>query len=93
MVLEAKLELGKTSVAKYQALANSVGEDRRIRDTLIYHGATTGRWTGKLFQLQNLPKSNIRNTEACIKMLKESELDGFEIFYPDVMGALSSCIR
>ena len=92
-VLETKLELGKTSVAKYQALSNSVGEDGRIRDTLIYHGATTGRWTGKLFQLQNLPKSSIKDTESCIKILKEQSLEGFEIFYPDVMGALSSCIR
>jgi DNA polymerase len=92
-VLEAKLELGKTSVAKYQALANSVGEDGRIRDTLIYHGATTGRWTGKLFQLQNLPKSSIKDTETAIRCLKTSPLEGFEIFYPDVMGALSSCIR
>jgi len=92
-VLEAKLELGKTSVAKYQALSNSVSEDRRIRDTLIYHGATTGRWTGKLFQLQNLPKGTVKNQEGCISMLKKEQLDTFEIFYPDVMGALSSCIR
>jgi DNA polymerase bacteriophage-type len=92
IVLETKLELGKTSVAKYQALNNSV-TDGRIRDTLIYHGATTGRWTGKLFQLQNLPKGNVRDTEAAIRLLKEESLENFEIFYPDVMGALSSCIR
>ncbi len=93
IVLGAKLELGKTSVAKYEALRNSVGDDGRIRDTLIYHGATTGRWTGKLFQLQNLPKSSIKNTEQAIALLKNQTLEGFEIFYPDVMGALSSCIR
>lgn len=92
-ILETKLELGKTSVAKYQALANSVGEDGRIRDTLIYHGATTGRWTGKLFQLQNLPRGNVKDIEAAIKMLKEESLEDFELFYPDVMGTLSSCIR
>lgn len=93
-ILEAKLELGKTSVAKYRALANSVSSaDGKIRDTLIYHGATTGRWTGKLFQLQNLPKGNIKDIEAAIKMLKEESLEDFELFYPDVMGTLSSCIR
>ena len=92
-VLRAKLELGKTSVAKYEALSNSVGEDGRIRDTLIYHGATTGRWTGKLFQLQNLPKSSIADSGKAIELLKKTSLEGFELFYPDVMGALSSCIR
>lgn len=92
-VLETKLELGKTSVAKYQALSNSVGEDGRIRDTLIYHGATTGRWTGKLFQLQNLPRGNVKDIEAAIRMFKEDTLGNFELFYPDVMGTLSSCIR
>lgn len=92
-ILGAKLELGKTSVAKYQALSNSVSEDGRIRDTLIYHGATTGRWTGKLFQLQNLPRGSIKDTERAIALLKKSTLEGFEILYPDVMGALSSCIR
>lgn len=92
-VLETKLELGKTSVAKYTALNNSVSGDGRIRDTLIYHGATTGRWTGKLFQLQNLPRGNVKDVEAAIKMLKEDPLEDFELFYPDVMGTLSSCIR
>jgi DNA polymerase family A len=93
IVLNTKLELGKTSVAKYQALSHSVGDDGRIRDTLIYHGATTGRWTGKLFQLQNLPRGTVKDTEAAIKTLKEESLEDFEIFYPDVMGTLSSCIR
>lgn len=92
-VLQTKLELGKTSVAKYTALNNSVGSDGRIRDTLIYHGASTGRWTGKLFQLQNLPRGTVKDTEAAIDMLKNDSLGDFELFYPDVMGTLSSCIR
>ena len=92
-VLNTKLELGKTSVAKYQALQDSVGVDGRIRDLLIYHAATTGRWAGKLFQLHNLPRGTIKNTERAIALLKDGTLEGFEIFYPDVMGVLSSCIR
>ena len=92
-ILEAKLQLGKTSVAKYQALENATTSDGRLRDTLIYHGASTGRWTGKLFQLHNLPKSSIANTDKAIEFLKESTLEEFELFYPDVMGTLSSCIR
>lgn len=92
-VLETKLQLGKTSVAKYQALKEATTEDGRIRDTLIYHGATTGRWTGKLFQLQNLPKGNVANIDGAIEDLKKYPLEDFEILYPDVMGTLSSCIR
>lgn len=83
-VLEAKLQLGKTSVAKYQALSSACTEDGRLRDTLIYHGASTGRWTGKLFQLQNLPKGTVADTEAAISLLKTVRLEDFEIFYPDV---------
>ena len=93
VVLDTKLQLGKTSVAKYQALKNATTEDGRLRDTLIFHGASTGRWTGKLFQLQNLPKGNIGDISAAIEFLKETDLEGFEILYPDVMGTLSSCIR
>ena len=92
-VLEAKLQLGKTSVAKYQTLDNATTGDGRLRDTLIYHGASTGRWTGKLFQLQNLPKGTVADTERAIDCLKKLTLEDFELFYPDVMGTLSSCIR
>lgn len=92
-VLETKLQLGKTSVAKYQALSNATTADGRLRDTLIYHGASTGRWTGKIFQLHNLPKGNVSDTESAIALLKTASLEDFEIFYPDVMGTLSSCIR
>lgn len=92
-VLETKLQLGKTSVAKYSALKDATTSDGRLRDTLIYHGATTGRWTGKLFQLHNLPTSSVTDTGAAIEALKKDSLEDFELFYPDVMGTLSSCIR
>lgn len=93
-VLETKLQLGKTSVQKYRALERSTSEDERIRDLLIYHGAATGRWAGKLVQLQNLPKGNVEDTDQAVEILKNSEtLEDFQAFYPDVMGTLSSCIR
>jgi len=92
-VLETKLSLGKTSVAKYQAMENSVGDDNRIRDLFIYHGANTGRWTGKLIQLHNLPKGNLKDTETAIGLLKKESYEMFSIFYPDVMDTLSACIR
>lgn len=92
-VLEAKLQLGKTSVQKYQAMANSMDESGCIRDLLIYHGASTGRWAGKLIQLHNLPKGSIDDVETAVTLLKNEALSDFKLFYPDVMGTLSSCIR
>jgi DNA polymerase len=92
-ILETKLQLGKTSVKKYKSMSASQSDDGRIRDTLIYHGASTGRWAGKLIQLQNLPKGNISDTNQAIRLLEKESLEDFQIFYPDVMGTLSSCIR
>jgi DNA polymerase len=92
-VLDTRVQLGKTSNAKYSSMRDSTCADGRIRDILIYHGATTGRWAGKLIQLQNLPKGNVKDTDTAIEILHQSSLDEFEIFYPDVMGTLSSCIR
>lgn len=92
-ILEAKLQLGKTSVQKYQAMDNSADEEGRIRDLLIYHGASTGRWAGKLIQLHNLPKGTVENIDQAVGFLKTEELNDFKCFYPDVMGTLSSCIR
>jgi len=91
-VLEIRQQLGKTSIKKYYAMIASLS-DGRIRDTLIYHGASTGRWAGKLVQMHNLPKGSLDNTDLCIKVMKTGNLDYFEMMYPDVMGAISSCIR
>lgn len=92
-VLETKLQLGKTSVQKYQAMARSADEEGRIRDLLIYHGASTGRWAGKLIQPHNLPKGNVEDIDSAIEFLKTEAIDDFKCLYPDVMGTLSSAIR
>lgn len=93
-VLETRVAVGKTSIKKYQAMHESTCVDGRIRDLLIYHGASTGRWAGKLIQIQNLPKGNVKDTDTAIEVLKKAQsVDEFEVFYPDVMGTLSACIR
>lgn len=92
-VLEAKLELGKTSVKKYEAMLASVTDDGRIRDTLIYHAATTGRWGGKIVQVHNLPKGNEKDPETAVEAIKRFTYEDFRLFYPQVMQTLSSCIR
>lgn len=92
-MLELRLELGKTSLAKYDAMLACVGREDRIRDVFIYHGASTGRFTGKLIQLHNLPKGNVKDTDQCVEDMLNFDLRTFEMFYPDIMDALSSCIR
>lgn len=93
-LLEIRQQLGKISTKKYQSMLNSVGKDGRIRDTLMYHGASTGRWTGKLVQMQNIPRGNVKDTDQAIDIMKLGDVETFEMCYgPDVMGAISSCIR
>jgi DNA polymerase len=95
-VLQVRVDLGKTSVAKYQMFKTATDvNDHRLRDILVYCGAgATGRWAGKLVQLQNLPadRSGKFDIDAAVEMLK-SNPDEFEIWYPDVAQALSYCLR
>lgn len=92
-LLQIRQQLGKTSTAKFQAMLNSVCKDGRIRDTLMYHGATTGRWTGKLVQLQNIPRGNIKDPDLAIEIIRERDLDQLEMLYGNVMSTIASCIR
>lgn len=93
-VLEIRRQLGRTSVKKYQAMVDaSSSDDHRVRDTLFYHAASTGRWGGKLVQPQNLPKSIIKDIHKCVELMKHKNLDLMKMSYPDVMGAISSAIR
>jgi DNA polymerase len=55
-ILEIRQILGQSAVKKYQALANAVCKDNRVRGTMLFYGAHTGRWSGRLFQPQNLPR-------------------------------------
>lgn len=99
-VLSIRQELGQTSTAKYRSLINATSRSNafnvgfRLRDTLIYCGAgTTGRWSGKLVQLHNLPRGTIKDIYTCISIIKQRDLDMLKFLYPSVMGAISSCIR
>lgn len=91
--LKLRKQIGKTSVKKFQAIKNAVCSDGRIRDMFVYHGASTGRWTGKIVQVHNLPRGTIKDTEECIKVIKWNDLEKLKFLYPDVMSALSSCVR
>jgi len=92
-ILQLRQQLSLTSIAKYTALDKAVCKDGRVRDTLIYHGASTGRWSGKLVQVQNLVKATIpaNEIETAISVLRDSPSE-FSVIY-DTLSTLSSCIR
>jgi DNA polymerase len=92
-VLTIRQSLGKISVAKYPALKRLIAKDGAAHGLLLYHGANTGRWAGKLFQPQNLPKGNIKDAETCIGVIKVRDAYFLESMYGEPMNALSSCIR
>jgi DNA polymerase len=92
-LLEIRQALGKTSTAKFEAMKNSCALDGRIRDVLMYHGAATGRWAGKLVQFQNLPKGSIKDMPAAVKTIKLGDPDIVEMLYGNVMSFMSSAIR
>ena len=92
-LLEIRQALSKTSTAKYEAMKNSPAPDGRIRDILMYHGASTGRWAGKLVQFQNLPRGYIKDMETAIELIKQGSVSKIEMLTDDVMGFMSSAIR
>ncbi len=92
-VLTIRQELGKTSIAKYKAFKESTAPDGVLYDSLIYHGAATGRWTGQRAQLHNLPRVTMDCLLDAIRLVKQGDLEKFEWQFPNVFQTLSQCIR
>ena len=92
-VLEIRQSLGKASTSKYQSMLNLAGSDSRARGVFSYHGAQTGRWAGRGFQPQNLPRPAFSDTDNCIKLFDQRDPEIIETLYGDPMVALSSCLR
>ena len=93
-VLELRQLLGKTSTAKYQAMTTAVCDDGRVRGLLQYYGAgRTGRWAGRLVQLQNLPQNHLENIGAVREMVRSRDLDTLEMVFDNVPDVLSQLIR
>lgn len=95
-VLEIRREVGKSSTSKYRAVVDAASpRDQRLRGSLQYHAAGTGRWGGRLFQPQNLPQGTLppEEVEPAIEAIKENNPTLLEMMYPRPMEALSSCIR
>jgi DNA polymerase len=93
-VLELRQLLGKTSTKKYQAMTAAAGEDDRIRGLLQYYGAgRTGRWAGRLVQVQNLPQNHLDDIGLVRELVKERDLETLEMCFDNVPDVLSQLIR
>ena len=92
-VLGVRRTLGKASTSKYQAMLNFAGNDGRARGLFWYHGAQTGRWAGRGFQPQNLPRPAFSDTDTCIDLFRHRDPELIEALFGDPMAALSSALR
>lgn len=89
-VLQIRQELGKTSVKKFHALARATGRDGRLRNSLQFYGAArTGRWAGRIFQPQNLPRGNINDPEALRETVERIRAGGEAT--PDELSSVIRC--
>ena len=90
-VLEARKIINKTSNAKYTAMLNCVCPDGRVHGLYRYYGAgRTGRFAGRLVQMQNLPRNYIHELDSCREDAKNVDLATFELFWGDAPGMLSN---
>lgn len=93
-VLELRQQLGKTSTKKYAAMVNAAGRDHRVRGLTQYYGAArTGRWAGRLVQLQNLPQNHLEDIGAVREIVRARDLEGLELLYDSPPDVLSQLIR
>lgn len=93
-MLEIRQELGKTSTKKYDAIEQAVCGDGRVRGLLQFYGANrTGRWAGRLVQVQNLPRTYTEPLALARELVRNRRLDSLQIIYGSVPDTLSQLIR
>lgn len=92
--LELRQRLGKTSVSKYQSMIDCVCKDGRMRGLLQFYGASrTGRWAGRLVQVQNLPRNYIEELDYARDLVKQGDVFGLQYAFGNVPDTLSQLIR
>jgi DNA polymerase bacteriophage-type len=91
-VLTIREELGKSSVAKIESMFEAACPDDRIRGLLMYHGAATGRWSGRLVQPQNFPRGTVDDPEQFIPLVLDRAVDQIDLEHP-VLDVISSMLR
>ena len=92
-VLQIRAEMGKTSNAKYKAMLDCVCPDSRVHGLLQFYGSRTGRWAGRLVQVQNLPQNHINDLDFARRCLREGDIEMLELGYGNVPDTLSQLIR
>jgi DNA polymerase len=93
-VLELRQLLGKTSTKKYSAMLSAACSDDRVRGITQYYGASrTGRWAGRLVQLQNLPQNHLEAIGDVRELVRQRDLETLEMIFPNVSDVLSQLIR
>lgn len=93
-VLELRQQLSKSSVKKYQAMQNAACSDSSARGMFQFYGANrTGRFSGKLVQLQNLPQNHISDLEQARELVKSGDLESAKLLYDNIPQVLSELIR
>ena len=92
--LKLRLQLAKSSVKKYQAMQNAVCKDGRAHGMFQFYGANrSGRWVGRLIQLQNLPQNHMNDLADARELVRTGDYDSLELLYDDIPDTLSQLIR
>lgn len=92
-LLTIRKKLAKSSISKYTAMESAVCSDDRIRGLLQFYGARTGRWAGRLVQVQNLPRNYIENLDLARTLVKRQNGQGLALLFGDTADTLSQLIR
>jgi DNA polymerase bacteriophage-type len=93
-MLKLRLLMAKTSIKKYEAIERSVCSNGRVHGLLQFYGANrTGRWAGRLVQVQNLPQNHIQDLRLARDLLKEGRVDDLEMLFASIPEVLSELIR
>lgn len=103
-LLEIRQSLGKTSTAKYTAFRERAGDDGRVKDNLVFHAASTGRWSGAGVQPQNFPRGSVKNKrndreslpfnmQQAVDAIKSGDLEWVRMLYGDPMRLFASTLR
>ncbi|MDF2608902.1 MAG: hypothetical protein K0R92_376 [Lachnospiraceae bacterium] len=93
-LLQIRQEMAKASVKKYNAMLSAVCSDNRVRGLLQFYGANrTGRWAGRLVQVQNLPRNYLESLNTARELVKNQNIQALKLIYGNVPDTLSQLIR
>ncbi len=90
--MDLRKELSKTSTKKYETMLNTGCKDDRIRGTMQFYGARTGRWSGRLLQVQNLAQPNLEQLDIARTFVKKGDADTIRCLYEEGLSEILSCL-